>query len=92
MLKIDDLRREINSLKISVRALEAGMNSLLIQKRENTVGISAVEEAEDYALGIGVIALLALKPDLDGMVNTIHGLKSPIGLGRTIKSILEGKL
>lgn len=47
------------------------------------------EDNEDTSIGLSLIAILQLKVKPNGRVDTKWGDKTPMGLARTVKRILE---
>ena len=47
--------------------------------------------AEDHNIGVNLVALLNLKLKPNGRVDTAWGDKTPVGLARTVRRIMEGE-
>lgn len=55
-----------------------------LDRRDNS------EDRKDHMIGVNLIALLDLKLKRNGRVDTAWGDKTPVGLARTVRRIMEG--
>ena len=69
----------------------AGVVANLLSDLDLEFADQTPDTRRDHSIGVNLIALLDLKLKTNGRVDTAWGDKTPVGLARTVRRIMDGE-